>query len=439
MKTEEFISKIASSGVVGAGGGGFPAAVKISAKFDHYIANAAECEPLIHKDVEILLHKHMEVVEAIAAVRENSGARKAYFALKRKYDALWNAISADLSTHGIIPLFLEDVYPAGDEFEIVFNALGKVVPAAAIPLTVNVAVNNVETLLNIHNAMRDIPVTEKWLTVTGEVRFPFTAAVPIGTPVSFLIKYAQPKIQDFAIVEGGPMMGTLVLPDEPVKKTTSGFIILPREHVLVHKREMPMRYMLRIAASACMQCQACTDLCPRHLLGHPLEPHKIMRSLAMPLSMPADMMTGALICSECGVCELYACPMGLLPRRLNRELKEKFARSGVRYESKISKYSPPEERDFRKIPSFRLIERLQISKYASISPEYIEKFPKPDMVVLPLKQHAGVAASPIVANGQEVIVGQKIADIPTGKLGAPIHASIDGIAILAGDRIVIKP
>ena len=48
------LTAIAEAGVVGAGGAGFPTHVKLAGKADTVLINAAECEPLLHKDKEVL-------------------------------------------------------------------------------------------------------------------------------------------------------------------------------------------------------------------------------------------------------------------------------------------------------------------------------------------------------------------------------------------------
>ncbi|RKZ33262.1 electron transport complex protein RnfC, partial [bacterium] len=53
-------------------------------------------------------------------------------------------------------------------------------------------------------------------------------------------------------------------------------------------------------------------------------------------------------------------------------------------------------------------------------------------------QHAGVPAEPIVAPGERVRKGQKVADVPADKLGAPIHAPIDGVVVSISPNIMIK-
>jgi Na+-translocating ferredoxin:NAD+ oxidoreductase RnfC subunit len=53
--------------------------------------------------------------------------------------------------------------------------------------------------------------------------------------------------------------------------------------------------------------------------------------------------------------------------------------------------------------------------------------PEVACVTLPLRQHIGISAVPCVAPGERVTRGQVLADIPADALGAPVHASIDGL------------
>ena len=56
----------------------------------------------------------------------------------------------------------------------------------------------------------------------------------------------------------------------------------------------------------------------------------------------------------------------------------------------------------------------------------------PEYVVLPMSMHVGAPCNPIVAKGDHVLLGQKIAE-PTG-LGAPIHASVSGTVVAVEPR-----
>ena len=47
------IEAVKAAGVVGTGGAGFPTHVKLSAKVECFIVNAAECEPLIDGKISL--------------------------------------------------------------------------------------------------------------------------------------------------------------------------------------------------------------------------------------------------------------------------------------------------------------------------------------------------------------------------------------------------
>lgn len=68
--------------------------------------------------------------------------------------------------------------------------------------------------------------------------------------------------------------------------------------------------------------------------------------------------------------------------------------------------------------------RLQAHKDESTA-EPIRRVPVPAQLVLPITQHSGDPAQPIVDIGERVLKGQLIAQ-PEGRLGAPVHASSSG-------------
>ena len=51
---KNLIDIIAKSGIVGAGGAGFPTHVKMNAKAEYVIINGAECEPLLRVDQQLM-------------------------------------------------------------------------------------------------------------------------------------------------------------------------------------------------------------------------------------------------------------------------------------------------------------------------------------------------------------------------------------------------
>ena len=203
-------SKVRAAGVVGAGGAGFPTHVKLDSQVDTVIANGAECEPLLKADKYLMTHRATEVVEGLRFAMQATGASRGILALKREYDEAVQALTAASQGAADITLHLMgSYYPAGDEFLLVYETTGRLVPEAGIPLAVGIVVQNVGTLCNVAAAQKGIPVTDCLLTVTGEVNEPRTLSVPLGTPFEQVISWAggYPRSEDkLALVAGGPMM-----------------------------------------------------------------------------------------------------------------------------------------------------------------------------------------------------------------------------------------
>jgi len=440
---EDIVDKVRAAGVVGAGGAGFPTHVKLQFEVQMVLGNGASCEPLLTSDPYLMAHQPGNVLNGLQTVMDCTGSDKGNICLKSKHANALAALRDEISENGFsgrINVFeLEDFYPAGDEFILVNEVLGKIVPEGGIPLNILAVVSNVESLLNISRAMTDKPVTDRYLTVCGEVNQPIICKVPIGTPANAVIELAGgPRITEFGIVMGGPMMGRVLTGgSEPVTKTTSGIIVLPPNHNVIRDKCRNLTQMRFIAKSACTQCSRCTDLCPRYLIGHALEPHRIMRHLAYNPGMTGEVLEDVLICSECGVCEKFACPMMLSPREINAAVKQKLLKEGVKREPRRDTYQVSPFNDTRKIPLKRLMERLEVSQYDTHPPFYGDEI-QVENVSIPLQQHIGQPALPVVRAGDRVKKGDLIGEIPEGALGARVHASIDGIVESVGDKVVIK-
>ncbi len=440
----DIVDKIRAAGVVGAGGAGFPTHVKLQFEVEQVLGNGASCEPLLVSD-PYLVEQHADLIlEGLSTVMDCTNAGKGTICIKSKHHSALETLKSKIATNGYtrqINVFeLADYYPAGDEFILVKEVLGKVVPEGGLPLNVLAVVCNVESLLNVSRAMAGQPVTDRYLTVCGEVRNPLVCKVPIGTPADEVIGLAGgARIDDYGIVMGGPMMGkVLVGTQEPVTKTTSGLIVLPVQHSIIRDKQKEIERMRFIAKAACTQCSRCTDLCPRNLIGHSLEPHKIMRHLAYKPGMEGEIIEDALICSECGVCEKFACPMMLSPREINSVLKQKCLAQGIKRAPKRDTYKVSPFFDTRKVPVQRLMERLEVIKYDT-HPEFYAAEIQIRKVNILLQQHLGKPSLPVVEEGDRVKKGDLIGEIPEGALGARVHASIDGtVAAVDEKRIVIQ-
>jgi Na+-translocating ferredoxin:NAD+ oxidoreductase RnfC subunit len=417
--------KIFNAGIVGAGGAGFPSHIKAKSKVEFVIANGAECEPLIHKDYELMLHFPKEITRGWELLIESTSARKGFFGIKEKNLKVISAISKSLNGKTEITK-LSDFYPSGDEFELVYEATGKLIPPAGIPLDIGCVVNNVETLYNIYHAERDIPVTKKFICVAGAVKKPSSFFVPVGTSFKDVIEFAGgTRVKEFGIFVGGVMMGHLTFDlNEVVTKTTAGIIVLPKDHYLIKRKNQPEQNWHRIGKSACDQCSYCTEFCPRYLLGYQVEPHKVMRSLGFTKTGAAVWNQMAELCCSCGLCTLYACPEDLYPKEACDKAKVEMREAGIKFiQQKPVKVHPIKEG--RKVPLKQLIMKLKLQDYDVEAPFNSEKI-SINKVKIPFQQHIGKPAKAIVKKNEVVEEGQMIGKVPDGELGANIHASISG-------------
>ena len=182
--------KLRECGVVGAGGAGFPTYVKAQSHVEFMIANGAECEPLIHKDAELMKHFPAGILAGMTRMIDAVGATSGKFGLKTKNQDSLHALQDALTDKRIDFVMLGDFYPSGDEYELVYSATGRLIPPAGIPLQVGCVVNNVETLYNVDQAVQDRPVTEKFLSVCGAVAEPKSFWAPVGTPFRDLLAAA---------------------------------------------------------------------------------------------------------------------------------------------------------------------------------------------------------------------------------------------------------
>jgi len=432
--------KVKEAGVIGAGGAGFPAHIKMAAKVEWMLANGDECEPLMHKDRELMTVFADEVIAGLKLAAETVSASRSVIGIKSKNQGAIAALKS--AAHGSSIEFAEfgDYYPAGDEYEIVAGITGKLMPPGGIPLDVGAVVSNVESLYNIHRAAEGKPVTHKFITVAGQVRKPITLQVPIGITFADAIALAGgATVEPFAVMEGGLMMGkhvaNLAL---PITKRSGGLIVLPEDHTLMRRYLKPPKAKHMIGHSACDQCSYCTELCPRYLLGYDIQPHLVMRSLGFTMAGDDLWNQYAMLCCHCGICTLYACPEELYPREAcERSIENMRAQGITKWQGRQDVQKHP-MKDARRVPMKQLMNRLGVTQYDAHAP-YTGVDWQPESVFIPLSQHVGTPATPLVAAGDRVDAGQVIGEIPDGKLGARVHASISGkVREINNDMIVIE-
>ncbi len=426
------------AGVVGAGGGGFPTHVKLGAKADTIIANGAECEPLLHKDAVIMEEQAPALVQGMLLAKEAVGARDAVIGIKSKKKQAVEAVQEACKGTSVRIHLLGDYYPAGDEYDLVYEVTGRLIPPLGIPVQVGAVVNNVESFVNIAAAAEGRPVTHKMLTVAGAVRSPVTLRVPIGTTYRDCIEAAGGlTTRDPVLCIGGLMMGqTTADLDAPITKTATGVVILPREHHVMQRKLNPSKVQAAIGKSACDQCRYCTEYCPRFLLGYGVEPHQVMRSLAFTATGADYWNQWAALCCACGLCTLYACPEELYPKEACDDSKAAMRKANQKW-SGSTKIKAHAMRDGRHVPIKSLTRKLHVQEYDMPAPLWKTEL-EPKRLVLPLKQSAGTASVPVIKNGDAVAAGQLLARPADNALGALLHAPLAGrVREVTSQQIVI--
>ncbi|MCE5193238.1 MAG: SLBB domain-containing protein [Candidatus Cryosericum sp.] len=455
MTPEEIVERVKAAGIVGAGGAGFPTHVKLVAKnVDTVIANGAECEPMLRCDQQLMAAHPELVIRGMRLVMQAVGAQRGLIAVKAHYTHAVTALETELErqkdsedAHAWpVSLYIieKSVYPAGDEFCLVYEVTGRLIPEAGLPLNVGCVVQNVGTLANIARAVDEgIPVTRRYVTINGEVKSPKTVYVPVGMSFDKVLELAggyTRSADELRVVVGGPMTGHLVsdVKTESITKTTGGILVLPVENEVVRFMSRSLELWTRRGKASCDQCRDCTVLCPRHLLGHGFSPHEIMRAGAYGINVKNDVLTSAVLCCECRLCEAYSCPLELSPMQFYQKIKRELAASGWKNDvHRRTDLTPDAFREGRLVPTDRLVARLGVGAYHAGPVDWDESDVRTDRVSISLKQHIGVPAVPMVAVGDTVTTGQLIGSPAEGKLGASIHASISGRVTSVTDQVVV--
>jgi Na+-translocating ferredoxin:NAD+ oxidoreductase RnfC subunit len=302
-------------------------------------------------------------------------------------------------------------------------------------------VSNVESLYNVARAAQDaVPVTDKFLTVAGQVGQPLTLRVPVGSSMGDVLAMAGDLPSDGPVaLDGGAMMGHLRHEmSYPVSKTSGGYIVLPQDHYLVRRRSMTKTDMHRKGHSACDQCTYCTEFCPRYLLGYEIEPHKVMRSLLFAGQQKEEYWSRwGQLCCECNLCSLYACPEDLDPKDACVWSKDVYRKAEAPVTDWVQPENPHPFSDSRKVPLEKLTRRLGLDRYDFPAP-LSEVMIEPARVVIPLQQHIGKPCEPVVSVGEMVERGQPVGRVPEGELGAPVHASMAGRVLAVDQSVTIE-
>lgn len=298
LTRDEILTMIGDAGIVGMGGAGFPTRVKLSPKepekIDYIIANCAECEPYITADYRRMLENTEELVSGMRVVLSMFENAKGIFGVEdNKKDCIAKLQEAVKDEPRMEVRVLQTKYPQGAERQLIYTLTKRAINSTMLPADAGCIVDNVETLIGIHNAViNGKPLTERIVTVSGDaVEKPGNFKVLLGTNQSELIEAAGGFKKELEkVISGGPMMGfAMITLDTPVTKTSSAILAFQEDIVA------------KTATTACINCGRCVEVCPSRIIPSRLADY------AERHDEETFVKQNGLECVECGSCS-YVCP-----------------------------------------------------------------------------------------------------------------------------------
>lgn len=321
---KELAETARKSGLVGLGGAGFPAHVKLNVpegkSIDTLIINVAECEPYVTSDHREALENGRNVLEGIYKVKEILDVHRVLIAVEdNKPDVIakLTEIADDPQKDPkdeVRVLTLKSRYPQGAEKVLVQACTGRKVAPGQLPADVGCLVMNIASVSFLASYMRTgMPLTLKRVTIDGSaVKSPKNVIVPIGTPIKDVVAFCGGyKAEPRKILMGGPMMGIAITSDE--------LPILKQNNAILAFDEAEAR---QYATTDCIRCGRCVAACPMELMPTKLE--KAVEKKDVDALLSLDIMT----CMECGCCA-FSCPAG---RRLVQAIRlgKSYVRKAVK-------------------------------------------------------------------------------------------------------------
>jgi len=290
----EVRAHIARAGVVGLGGAGFPAHMKLRPQgIDTLIINGAECEPYITCDDRLMREYPQDIIAGAQILMHIlGGAQRCIIAVEDNKPQAYQALLAATQAH-IEIVQVPTLYPTGGERQLIKILTNKEISKNNLPASIGIIVHNIETSRAIYRAVNHgQPLISRVLTVTGQgVENPKNLEVLLGTPIHELLKYCKVKPTTERLIMGGAMMGFTLPNDEmPVIKTTNCLIAATAEECVFPTEAMP-----------CIRCGACAEVCPVNLLPQQL----YWYTIAKDFNKAQDYYL--FDCIDCGCCA-YVCP-----------------------------------------------------------------------------------------------------------------------------------
>lgn len=299
---KSLIDAVRKSGLVGLGGAGFPAHVKLNlpqeAQIDTLIINAAECEPFITVDYRECIENSVNIMRGVNIVSKYLNIDNVIIAVEDNKPIAIQILKeiADASVGNKVRVMaLQSKYPQGAEKMIIQSATGRRIPPGKLPSDVGCVVMNVASIAFIGRFVTTgKPLVSRSMTIDGSaITTPKNVRVPIGTMMDYIIDYCGGFSEEpEKIVCGGPMMGSALTGiNYPVLKGNNAILAFKKGDLNIKKE------------TDCIRCGRCAAACPLNLVPTNIE------KFTKTGDIDKLKHSGAMVCMECGSCA-YSCPAG---------------------------------------------------------------------------------------------------------------------------------
>ena len=298
---EDLVSAADKCGLVGLGGAGFPAKVKLAVKedvpIDTLIINGAECEPYITSDYREALEEHDDILDGVYLIQKILDIANVIICVesnKKKAIAKLLEIAEDKrdENNSVRLMMLPTQYPQGAEKVLIYSATGRKVPLGKLPSDVGCIVLNITSVATLARFIKTgMPLVSKRVTVDGNaIDEPKNVKVPLGTPIKELLEFVGTAHEDAdEIIMGGPMMGVDVADMDSVVEKRNNAITVMKSPTKKPKE------------TACIRCGRCVRACPMGLY-----PAAIAGAVKKG-DIEAIRLQNVNYCMECGSCS-FICP-----------------------------------------------------------------------------------------------------------------------------------